>query len=210
MFQGASSMSETRTASLNPADAVQGGFLDDADVIIEGASFAIWDYNGKGKATTALRVAYKDGDDKLHEQYYSAGSPERYVPSDDGKKLLLTGTATGLSNQSNLVKYLTALVNAGFPVDKLGDDVSGLVGLRAHVNAVSQPRTNMQNEGDKDRTILLVTKIIALPGQKPGGGVSKAAGGAGKTAAAKAVPAAAAASAPTDDEVAERVIGYIV
>ncbi len=197
-------MTEARVASLNPNDAVQGGMLDDVDVIIESARFALWDYNGKSKTVPALRVQYKDGEDKLHEQYYSCGDIERFVPSDDGKKLLLLGTATALSTGSNVVQYLTSLMNAGFPAAKLVEDVSTLDGLRCHVQRVTQAkRAGIVQTDDKDRSILLVTKILADVGKAKATGPKA-------VKAATAAPATAAAPTTDADTLAPKTIEYIV
>ncbi len=202
-------MTESRVASLNPTDAIQGGLLDDVDVIVESARFTMWDYNGKAKTVTALRVQYKDGEDKLHEQYYSCGDPERFVPSDDGKKLLLTGTATALNTTSNVVLYLSSLINAGFPSAKLVDDITTIEGLRAHVQRVTQAkRAGITQADDKERSLLLVTKILALPGEAVKGGTVKAAKPKATAAAVAAAPAVAA-LAPGSD-LAPKTIEYVV
>lgn len=200
-------MSEVRTASLNPNDAVQGGLLDDADVVIREARFTLWNYNGAAKDTTALRVSMEDADGKQHEQYYSAGDPERFVPSDDGRKLYLTGTATALNASSNVVQFLKSLIDAGFPAAGLTDDIGAIDGLKAHVNRVTQQKRSFQGaapDNGRERTILLVTKVIAMPGEKPKKGGAKA-------ATVSVAPAVSAANgSEVSDEIADAAAQYLL
>lgn len=193
------SQTQAQALSFNPNDAVQGGLLDAADVIVRAARICMWDYNGKAKATTAIRVQFEDGDGKLHEQYYSIGDPERYVPSEDGTQVLPTNGATGLNTSSNGYQFMKSLVDSGVPADFVTTDISKIDGIKLHVQQVAQPkRAGLSDQ--KDRTILLATKLIALPGQSPVKGGSK--GSANATA-----PAAAAASVSGD--VADKAIIYI-
>jgi hypothetical protein len=207
-------MSEMRTASLNPNDAVQGGLLSDADIIIDSALFTLFDYNGTQAPSPALRVQFKDGDDKLHEQHYSAGKSENFVPSEDGRKLLLTGTATALNTGSNVYKFLKSLVDSGFPIEKLMDDIGVIVGTRAHVIQVANPAERGEQKLDKNgrpKTTLLVTKILALPGEK----VAKAKAAAPKVAVTAGKPAttvtpAGTLTAPASDDTVSKTVGYVI
>ena len=104
------------------------------------------------------------GDDQAHEQYYSAGDPSKFAPSPDGKALTsLTGSATGLNASTNALAFLTSLVNAGFPEDKIGNDVSIFDGTVVHVNQVAQPKRAGLKDQKRGKTYLLVTKIVRLP-----------------------------------------------
>lgn len=205
-------MSEVRYATFDPTSFVQGGLLDDADVRIADAGFQVWNYNGGGKDTTALRVAFEDAEGKTHEQFYSVGDPERFSPSDDGSKILLTGTATSINAGSNFAQFVKSLIDAGVPVSFFQtDDIKKLVDLRIHVNRVNQKeRAGINNTRDNGqaRTILLATKLISLPGQKPaGGGATKAA--ATKTGATKTSAPAAAPAVEVSEELADKVVRYL-
>jgi hypothetical protein len=202
------SMSEAlRTASLNPDDAVQGGLLDDADVEIVGARFDIFTYS-TGQTGVGAIINFRDAEEKIHEQFYSAGQSDRYVPSDDKTKLLLTGTATGLNQSSNLVAYLSSLVNAGVPKPFFSDSIGVMVGMKLHVNRVNQPGRAVlagseSAEGGRPKTILLATKLLSMPGEKTGKAATKA--------TAKATPGAApvAASAEVSTELSDKAVQYI-
>jgi hypothetical protein len=202
--------------SLLPADAVEGAGLplDDVDVIIKEARFALWNYNNTQAEGPALRVIFVDGEEKSHEQYFSAGKIEKSVPSDDGKKLLPVSDASpkGLNKSTKAFTFLASLFNADPAVGTLlaDGDVSKLDGLRAHVIAAADKNDKgetIKNAKGYDRTTIVVSKIIALPGQTP----KAAAAGKKAAAGAPAAPAAAAAAgnAELDAKVAEIVLGVL-
>jgi len=197
--------------SLNPETFVEGGLLDDADVVFKEAAFELWDYQGKSPVQVpALKLTMElDGGDTF-EQYYSMGSANDWMPSEDGKSLMAVGGATGIRKSTNGSLFLTSLVNAGFPASKLGDDITVIVGTKAHMIQKAQPKRAGLEGGDKrkgadgkeyDRTLLVVESIKELPK-----GVGKVAAGGGKTAAGKgAGKAAAAATAESEEGGAEDV-----
>jgi hypothetical protein len=202
-------MSEIRALSFNPNDAVAGGLLDDADVLIKEARICLWDYNGKANTTCAIRVAFVDGEDKQHEQYYSVGAPDRYVPSEDGRQVLPVAGATGLNTNSNAFRFIKSLVDSGVPADFIATDIGKLDGMRVHVKQFAQEKRAGLNQpqDDKNRTSLLVTKLIAMPGEKPKGGTTKAAT-ASKPATGAPASAPATTNAPSA-EVADKAVIYI-
>lgn len=184
--------------SLRPSDAQAGGFLDDVDVVLTSLRFVVWDYQGKGEPTVALKVDMLDAEERVHEQYYSAGSPDKLIPNDDGRAVLPLGEATGLNASCNAIAFLTSLVNAGFPEDKIGNDIGVFDGTVAHVNQVAQPkRTGLKTPQKEGKTYLLVTKIVRLPWEAAPAAAPKAAKGAPapKNATPKPVAAAPAAVA---------------
>lgn len=165
-------MGYVRYATFDPeAFAAGTGLLDDADVIVKEAGFRVYDYNGKADPSTTLRVLFEDAEGKAHEQYYGVGKPDKFTPSDDGKKILLTGTATAINVRSNFAQFAKSLVDAGVPRTLLQtDDIGVIAGMRLHVNAVVQKdKDGKETKNDKGyaRTVLLATKLIALPGEKP-------------------------------------------
>jgi hypothetical protein len=172
--------------SLRPSDAQAGGFLDDADVTFAQMRFVLWDYGGKAPMSIALKVDMEDDDGKLHEQYYSAGDPTKMQPSADGKAIVPIAGATGLNVNTNAVAFISSMVNAGFPEDKIGNDISVFDGLGAHVNQVAQPkRPGLKKPEMEAKTYLLVTKINRLPWEAAPKPVAKGA----PPAAAKGAPA---------------------
>lgn len=211
-------MSEVQYASFDPETFVAGGgLLDDADVIVRNPRFASFTYPGTSSTTTALMTDLEDAEGKLHEQPYSVGDPQKFAASEDGQKVLLTGTATSINAKSNFAEFAKSLVNAGVPRTLLQqasvEGVKVLDGLRIHVVAQVQKDKSgnaIKNSKGYDRTLLLATKLIALPGEQPKANqaASKPAAGAPKaTKTAAAAPAVA--SAPVSEELADKAVQYI-
>ena len=152
--------------SLRPSDAQQGGFLDDLDVTLKECRFVIWDYMGQAKPTVALHVHMVEDSGGIatdYHQYYSAGDPAKVVPSDDGKTVVPQAGATGLNTNTNAIAFITSIVNAGFPEDKITDDASVFDGLVCHINQVAQPKRSSLKDQKEGKTYALVTKILRLP-----------------------------------------------
>ena len=153
--------------SLNPETFTEGtGLIDDRDVTFESNAFVMFDYNGKRPpGFPAVKSVLKVDEEKI-EQYWTMGSEKDWKPSDDGKQLLAIGSATGIRASSNGGIFLKSLVEAGFPADKLGEDISVLDGLQAHVIRVPAPeRGGLKKEKEKkyEDTILVVSEIKVLP-----------------------------------------------
>jgi len=195
--------------SLRPSDAVEGGAIpQDKNLIILGSRFSLWDYQGKAKTTTAAKIDFKDDDGTEYTQYYSVGDPERFTPSEDGKTLVAVGTAASLSKSSNFVIFMTALVNAGFPENRVGEDISSLEGLKAYYIGQKPPTRaglaqNAPVEGQKvyEKVILVPSVIIKLPWEKAD---RKLAG----NAAGKALPKAEA-ETTTEESTEEEAISDV-
>lgn len=206
-----------------------GGLVDDADLTVVRSRFTMTDYGGKSDSgeVLVLQVKLVDDEGTEFEQLYSAGTG--FVPSEtgdedeNGKTITPIGEKTAPAGGSNFAFFITALVNAGFPEDLLdGDDISVLEGLKAHWNRVPQPkRTNLPTRGQQDnareKTILVCTNIISLPGETPAKAPAKTAAKPGAkptTAPSKAVagktaakPAAAEPDVDLQDELATILVG---
>jgi len=171
--------------SLKPSDLIESqGLIDDEDVTITKAKFTMFDYGGKSVAVPAAGFTLDRGDGDTVEQYYSAGKSADWLPSEDGKTLTPVGKAKGLSNSSNWAVFITAMVNAGFPENKLSDDISVFEGMECHVVRVPAPERKGLNQEKKDQTVLIVNKIHKLPwekGKPKGKGKGKSTGTNGKT-----------------------------
>jgi hypothetical protein len=197
--------------SLRPEDAVvSSGFLDDEDVIIKTVRAEMFDYAGQraNDPSPAIAVEYcRDGEDKSNKQYYTAGSSKHQIPSADGKTFdnlrPNPEEQNGFPENCNAIMWLQSIINAGFPTDKLGDDLSVFDGMAVHVNQVPAPeRTGLS--GTKDKTILIVTKINALPGEKKAKSKSTVKTGTKGSKAKTATPAKTTAAA-TDTDAADEV-----
>lgn len=192
----------TKAAMLNPETFVEGGgLIDDIDVVLKKNEFVLYDYNGTvTPATPALRILMTDDSGTEYEQMYSIGKAEDWLPSEDGKQLLAVGKAEFIRASANGGILLKSLVDAGFPAEKLGDDISVLDGTVAHVMRVPAPVSGNKKQTPKQKereekygppTILVISEIKSFPWdvKKPAGAPTAA----GKPAAAKAkaTPAAA-------------------
>lgn len=154
--------------SLSPDDATQGGLIDDIDVEITDAATCEWDYNGQQEAGPALAIEFTDPNGATHAQYYSAGKAIDWSPTENGEGFQAVSGKTGFNNSTNLMKFFTSLVEAGYPKESLAaGNVKVLIGLKCHINQVVQERKGLVRTGknaDRPTTALLVTKIHSLPG----------------------------------------------
>lgn len=192
--------------SLNPETFLEGGgLIGDVDVLFKSNTFAMFDYGGTvpGGSPSLKAVMLAEGEEEEMDQYYSLGNARDWQPSDDGTQLVAIGNATGIRATSNGGMFLKALVDAGFPADKLGDDITVLDGLQAHVIRVPVPERAgiAKSKKQKDReekygppTLLIVSEIITLPWEKA------KAKGAPKKAAAKGKAKAKAKGKKTGEE----------
>lgn len=182
--------------SLRPSDQQQGGLLDDVDVTFEDMSFVIWDYQGKSeKPALAVLGILVDSDGEKHEQYWSAGDASRFQPSEDGKTAVRVGSSGGgLTNSTNAAQLFKSIVDAGFPEDKITQSLECFEGMAAHVQRVAQPKRSglPAQDGERERTVLVVTKINKMPWEKKPTGAA----GKGKPAPAPAPGKGKAATAP--------------
>ena len=211
-------------ASLLPEHADKSAYLDGVEAIITVCRTCTTDYNGKvTPAVPALGVQYtvpsfaKDKQPKV--QHYSAGDKEHRIPSDDGKrfKVFFPEKHKGLPEDSNARKFVQSILNAphvsgqgGFPRERISDDVTIFEGMRVKLKAEAQNKTRKvegqkEDGDDKNRTIILVDQILALPWE----GAPQVAAAASPAAAAQApaqsaapvaAPPAQAAGSPLQDQ----------
>ena len=91
-------MSE-QTASLNPENFVEGGgLIDDVDVTFKECIFDMFDYNGKVvPGVPSLKITMGMEDDEEAVQYYSVGSANDWIPSEDHLREVRGRTPSDLS-----------------------------------------------------------------------------------------------------------------
>ena len=160
--------------SFAPSDAVQGGLPSNIDVRVKEARTEIFTYPNSGEQAAALTVVYEplDGSNSF-EQTYSAGSPSRIKPTEDGESFEAASpdvSLSSLTNSTNCYVFMAALVAASFPEDKLKDfKASSLVGLEGHVVRKAQPKREGSLPTEKAQEVLVFTKIITLPWEKTKG-----------------------------------------
>ncbi len=194
--------------SIRPSEFVEGGAVPvDRNLLWKECRFANFDYTKKDgtvvASTVSAKIVYQDDDGTEYTQHYSAGDPARFQPSKDGKTLEALTSSENLSKSSNYYILMNALINAGFPENRLGEDISVLDGLYTHNIGIPEPKRSglvrEVAEGARERVISVPDSIIKLPWEGKAAGVAKAT--PAKKAAA-AVPAEEDASAAEADVLA--------
>jgi hypothetical protein len=152
--------------SLKVSDQQESQFLEEGDYTCTFET-CMFDYNGNVVVPVpALHVTMTDSEGKDHEQYYSAGKPEKVVPTEDGAGFDIENDA-GLSQNSNAAQFLKSLVDSGLDEDEFLSDnnVKKMDGINVHIAA--RPSASSGFGDKKDKTVFLVTKINSMPGEKP-------------------------------------------
>jgi len=162
---------------LNPST----GLADDQDVTIKSIRAVVGtDKDDATKQWPSLTMTMVLDNGKEAQEYYSAGSLERIRPSPDGLELLPNVEGASLSDQTNAWKLISSLVNAvrGFTDVKVGEAfmakwqaapnlLSHFDGATVHINRHNKPKRDDAKEGDRTKTIVLVSAIRSFPGGKP-------------------------------------------
>ena len=167
-----------------PSDFVEGGAVPvDKNLTWKENRFNVFDYTKKDgtvvASTVALRVTYVDDSGNEFVQQYSAADKERFTPSPDGKTLVAITEGAKLTKSSNFAILVNALINAGFPENRIPEsgDVSVLDGLYTYNIGLPEPkRAGLQREeGARERVLSVPSKILRLPGEKKGRAATKTA-----------------------------------
>jgi len=169
--------------SIRPSEFVEGGAVPvDRNLLWKECRFANFDYTKKDgtvvASTISARIVYQDDEGTEYTQHYSAGDPNRFQPSADGKTLEALTESANLSKSSNYYILMNALINAGFPENRLGEDISVLDGLYTHNIGLPEPKRSglvrETTEGARERVISVPDSIIKLPWENKGKGAAKA------------------------------------
>lgn len=159
--------------SINPQDAVKSSnfSIKDGDALLKTLRAATYDYNGKREPVTVLRAEFIYNEEAIYG-YYTCG--KSLIPSADGKGFeSISENVTGFPDNCNAFMFVASLVNAGFPTDKLGKDLSIVDNTMVHVNSVPAPERDYGTTAVKDRSIMIITKINIYPWDKKRGKGSK-------------------------------------
>lgn len=154
--------------SLKPSDAVAGGLIDMANLLVTKARFILFTYPGTSTQTVAAQLTLKADDDAEYEQIYSSGDPKNFVPSRDGTEIVPVGAVTALAESANYVFLAKQLVAAGFPEDRIENKITFLEGLYAFWRRVKQPErqglaNSTRKNPERDPTTLVPTEIHNMP-----------------------------------------------
>lgn len=176
-----------------PDDFVQGGLLQDVDVLIKEAVWEIFDYQGKANVANppcSLKMTLQPvGSEETHEDFISCGPSSDWVPNPEtnGDTIAAVGTGTTLKKGSNFHLFVESLKECGMPKALLaGGKASALVGLVFHLDRPVRPKMagiEDKNASGREKTYIKCSKIISLPGEgkgKPKAGGAAAAANAGK------------------------------
>ncbi len=157
--------------SLKPSEAKSGGLLDDADVVIKNARFVKYDWPKKDGTRGQLRLALALTVEPVmggqeHIEYLSAGDLKFFTPTADGKGYDQVADKTALYKSCNAMQFLESLVAKGFPENRLTGDISVIERTKVHVQRIAAPKRKFQDgrQQKDDATILVVTKVIEVPG----------------------------------------------
>ena len=201
--------------SLNPADMVEGGALpSDRVLLVQSAHFDVWDYQGKGNPAVGAWLKLMDpSTGETFEQFYSAGDPQRFIPTQDKMGLLPIGDAKGLSKSSNFYQLMSAAVNSGFPADRIGTNIGSMAGMVAFWQAIPQPERKglKREEGQKGRVamILVPTQIYKLPWEQQMSQTPRVQAPAAAAPVSAVAPAPAPAPAPAGDSVSTAAVKLV-
>ena len=191
-------MAQAKVISLNPADYVRGGLIQDIDVAVTRARWTEWDFNGTitpPSLAACLEFEPLDGGE-VHEEYLSAGKLDFFAPNqeNDGKTLVSQGK-DHMTQGTKWHLFIQSMADNGADLTVLNaGDISVIEGAKVHiVRKPAPPRPGMAKR-DKEEMMLVVDKVISLPWDKKGAG-------ARRTTAAKPGAASAKADAKPDARV---------
>ncbi len=164
----------------------KGMVISEADVVVTGACFEMWDYGGKrSESTPAFHLTLKTTNGDVHEQFYSVGTANDYAPSKDGRALDILGDREKIHEQSNFAMFMNAFFKAGFPITRMNnDDIGCVVGTQGHVKQEAVKRTGGNVKAET--SLLVFDKITGLPGESKSGGSSAGASAGGDDIAQEA------------------------
>jgi len=159
----------------NEYDESTGLFPNDDDAEIVGAAVVRHDYNGtRVPPVPAIRLDLMGGDlAKPVSQYFGVGKAEDWAPSADGKVLSAIGKRKALHASTNAAMLFKSMYEAGVPaefLDAVSDDITKLVGINGHWVRAKLTREGLKDDQGKEKEfeVLLMTSVIAMPGEAPG------------------------------------------
>lgn len=153
-------------ASWNPDEA--SGLVDNVRATIKAVVVDYFTADSGFKGVNVNVTFARTGEADITERYM-LGSADQWAPNATKTGVHPLGEGNGkIWNRSDAHKFIKSLADAGFPKNRIGNDLSVFVGTDCHINRVTQDRTYTDKKTGKERTqtTMLVTKIYALPGEK--------------------------------------------
>lgn len=154
--------------SFNPDTFVEGGgLIDNVDVKWTGLKIQKGYKDGEYGNATVVKVTMDTGEDAEHEELYSCGT--QCEPNEAG-----TGMEDGgkVGRSTKFASLIDSLIGAGFPKNKIENDLTMFEGLECHMVRVIVPeRKGLERPARPDgrvfkETVLLVDSITKLPWEK--------------------------------------------
>lgn len=181
---------EQQAVSFNPDDA--SGLIDNIDALIKKVEVDYWKSERSDFRGVYVIATYAPAGGAEFTERYLLGKDSEWAPNGPKTGALPVQAGGRIWNKSEAYKWVTSLVNAGFPKGQVGADLSVFTGANVHVNRVADGSTYKDKEGkERARTTLLVTKVNELP---------KGKGAAAKTTTAAASTATTGQPAEVDDK----------
>ena len=148
-----------------------GGLLDDFDGTVTVFNFESTTYDNKiPEPVTVLRVVIVTDDGDENQELLTLGGfnePVQFIPDETGFGLKKLGAKSKLTKTCNAVRHIDSYIQAGFPLNRLDPrDVKAIIGVKGHfLRHALDMKGIKKKEGERDKTVLLCTKIISLPGE---------------------------------------------
>lgn len=182
-----------QAASFNPADA--SGLFDGGRALIKTVEVNTFK-SGKGDSFVNVDVTYlTEGRDMT--EHLMLGGVDKWAPLPD-KSGAISLDNKKVWNKSDPYRWVTSLVNAGFPSNKVGQNLKVFEGLDVTLQRVTtEGKYTDKNGKERENSVVLVTAIHTSKEDIASGAYAKNAGAAaGKAAAPAATKKATAAAAP--------------
>jgi hypothetical protein len=146
--------------SLRPENAIGSAIgVPNGEYTITAAKAHMLEYTAGRAAGTSVPsgvFTFTSTGGEVYEQNYSAGKSGALASPDDGKRF------AAIAKKSDLVRFVASIITGGFPVEQIGDDITVFEGTRVVIENVAKEKIDA---GDKDKTLALVAKVLAMPGK---------------------------------------------
>lgn len=206
--------------SLNPETYVEGGGFEGPLTVLSARFVDDYDFNGKGKPTSGLKIVLVGESGKAFDKFYGIGKASQYAIIKDGKSLQPVGNTKGLNKSCKTAIFIQELTSCGFDTSEL-DDVSNLEGLHAEFTNKALKEfmgQEVKTQSGDDAQILVPVEIYLSPEDDETDEHTRftaSAGGAkaGKKTAAKGKAAAkkgGKSKGPSEEELADEAAAIIM
>jgi hypothetical protein len=166
-------MAEQQGVSFSPDDA--SGLVDNIRAIVTAVKVDFFTA-ASGVKYVNVDVTYKGTEHELTEHYLLGGA-DKWAPNAGKNGAIPVVDGGRVWNKSDVFKLVKSFIDAGFPKLRIGNDLSVLVGSDVQLSRVSQEGNtyiDKKTQQERTRTVMLVTKLFAAPGEKAAAPAAKA------------------------------------